>query len=68
MAEGRIKFYREDKGYGFIEQENGEDLFFHRSSIESHGHFGLRKNDPVSFEITTTPRGLKAVKVKAKAL
>ena len=64
MAEGRIKWYSEKKGYGFIERDNEDDLFLHRSGIEEHGYFGLQKADRVSFEIKETPQGLQAVKVK----
>ncbi|MBW1836711.1 MAG: cold shock domain-containing protein [Deltaproteobacteria bacterium] len=64
MAEGRIKWYSEKKGYGFIERDNDDDLFLHRSGIEEHGYFGLQKSDRVSFEIKETPQGLQAVKVK----
>jgi CspA family cold shock protein len=64
MAEGRIKWYSEKKGYGFIERDNDADLFLHRSGIEEHGYFGLQKSDRVSFEIKETPQGLQAVKVK----
>jgi len=65
MAEGKIKWYSEDKGYGFIETEEGNDVFFHKSNVEFEGHFGLRKADRVSFEVQSTPRGQKAIKVKA---
>jgi len=64
MADGRIKWYNERKGYGFIEREDGDDLFFHRNGIEDLGHFGPRKDDPVVFEVKSTPRGLQAVRVK----
>jgi len=64
MAEGRIKWYNEKKGYGFIETDNDGDYFFHSSGIEDHGHFGLQKTDPVSFEIKTTPKGSQAFKIK----
>ncbi|MDJ0829353.1 MAG: cold shock domain-containing protein [Desulfobacterales bacterium] len=65
MNKGRIKWYNEKKGYGFIERDDGEDLFFHQSSIKDHGHFGLQKTDPVSFEIHNSPRGPQAINVKA---
>lgn len=65
MAEGRIKWYSEDKGYGFIEAEGGSEIFFHKSNVDFEGHFGLRKSDRVSFEIQVTPRGQKALNVKA---
>ncbi len=65
MAEGRIKWYSEDKGYGFIEAEDGSEIFFHKSNVDFEGHFGLRKSDRVSFEVEMSPRGQKALKVKA---
>lgn len=64
MTAGKIKWYDEKKGYGFIEAEDGEDLFFHKSGIESQGYFGVRKSDPVSFEVRTTARGPQAVKIR----
>jgi CspA family cold shock protein len=67
MAEGRIKWYSEKKGYGFIEtDENDEnaDIFVHNSGVADHGHFGLQKQDPVSFDVKTTSRGPQAVNVK----
>jgi len=64
MAEGRIKWYSDKKNYGFIEMDNGEDIFIHSSGIEDHGHFGIRKDDRVSFEIKETHRGSQAFKVK----
>ena len=64
MAEGNIKWFSEKKGYGFIEMDNEGDIFFHHSDIEQHGFFGLQKSDRVSFEVTETPRGKKAIRVK----
>ncbi len=64
MAEGSIKWFSEKKGYGFIETENKGEIFFHQSDIEQHGFFGLHKSDRVSFEVTETPRGKKAIRVK----
>ena len=64
MAEGRIKWYSEKKGYGFIETDEHGELFFHRSGIEQHGFFGLQKLDRVSFEIKETPKGKQAIRVK----
>lgn len=65
MAEGRIKWYSEKKGYGFIVSEDESELFLHRSGIKQYGHFGLQKDDRVSFEIKKTPRGIQAVNVRA---
>lgn len=64
MAEGNIKWFNEKKGYGFIERDGAEDIFFHQSDIEQHGFFGLQKSDRVSFEVTETPRGKKAIRVR----
>ncbi len=64
MPEGQVKWCSEKKGYGFIEMDEGDEIFVHKSGIESHGHFGLQKSDRVTFEIKTTPRGPQAVKVK----
>ena len=64
MAEGRIKWYSEKKGYGFIESEELGDIFLHSSGIDDHGFFTLTKDDRVTFEIKDTRRGKQAVKVK----
>ena len=64
MEEGRIKWYNEKKGYGFIETDSEGDLFVHRSGIKDHGFFTLQKLDRVTFEIKETPRGKQAVNVK----
>jgi CspA family cold shock protein len=64
MTEGRIKWYSEKKGYGFIETDNGDDIFVHSSGIKDHGFFVLQKLDRVSFEIKETPRGRQAVNVR----
>jgi len=57
MAEGRIKWFSEKKGYGFIEfieTDEDADIFFHNTGVADHGHFGLQKQDPVSFDLKTT--------------
>ena len=64
MTVGYIKWYDEKKGYGFIETDEHGDIFFHSSNIESHGFFGLKKSDRVSFEIIDTQKGKQADKVK----
>ena len=64
MAEGRIKWYSEKKGYGFIETDNEDDIFVHSSGIKDHGFFVLQKRDRVSFEIKETARGKQAVNVR----
>ena len=64
MAEGKIKWYSEKKGYGFIETDNEDDIFVHSSGIKDHGFFVLQKLDRVSFEIKKTARGRQAVNVR----
>ena len=64
MAEGRIKWFSEKKGYGFIETDENVETFFHSSGVADHGHFGLQKQDLVSFDVKTTSREPQAVNVK----
>ncbi len=64
MPEGRIKWYNEKKGYGFIESDEKGEIFVHKSGIDDHGFFTLDTNDQVSFEIKNTPRGIQAIKVR----
>jgi cold shock protein len=53
MAQGKVKWFNADKGYGFIEQEGGEDLFVHYSEIQSEGFKSLDEGQAVSFEAGT---------------
>ena len=62
--EGRIKWYNESKGYGFIITEEFGDVYVHRSGVDDHGYFGLQKDDPVTFEIKETPKGKQAINLK----
>ena len=64
MTEGRIKWYNEKKGYGFIESDENGDIFVHSSGIEDHGFFTLRTDDRITFEIKETQRGKQAIRVK----
>ncbi len=63
MASGRVKWFNESKGFGFIEQENGEDVFVHYSSINSGGFKTLYENQEVTFEIVQGPKGLQSINV-----
>ena len=63
MATGKVKWFNDAKGYGFIEQEGGEDVFVHFSSIGGEGFKTLKEGDPVEFEITQGPKGLQAKNV-----
>ena len=57
LSEGTVKWFSEKKGYGFIEQEDGQDLFVHYSSIDSSGFKTLTEGDRVSFDIEESDRG-----------
>ena len=63
MAEGTVKWFSERKGYGFIEQEDGEDLFVHHSAINMPGFRTLVEGERVSFEVEESDRGPKAKNV-----
>ena len=63
--EGRVKWFNEKKGYGFVETENDGDIFLHYSGIEDTGGFrSLQEGEGVCFEIEQTQRGPQAVQVK----
>jgi len=61
--EGTVKWFDDRKGYGFIQRENGEDIFVHFSKIEQEGFKSLDQGDKVSFNVEETERGLQAVEV-----
>jgi CspA family cold shock protein len=63
MATGRVKWFNNAKGYGFIEQENGEDVFVHFSAIQTEGFKSLNENDTVEFEVVQGQKGLQAQNV-----
>ena len=63
MAVGKVKWFNEIKGYGFITTEEGTDVFVHYSAIEGDGFRTLNENDEVEFEITEGPKGPQAVNV-----
>jgi CspA family cold shock protein len=57
MAEGKVKWFNPDKGYGFISREDGDDLFVHYSEIQSDGFKTLEEDAAVEFDITTGQNG-----------
>ena len=64
MATGTVKWFSSEKGYGFISQESGEDVFVHFSGIEGSGYKNLEENQAVEFEVTQGPKGLQATNVR----
>lgn len=64
MSEGSVKWFNEKKGYGFIQQENGQDLFVHYTAIQSEGFKTLTEGQKVRFEVEETPKGPKAKNVQ----
>ena len=63
MANGTVKWFNDSKGFGFLEQENGEDVFVHFSAITGDGFKSLTEGDRVSFDVTNGPKGLQAANV-----
>ncbi|MBI5409897.1 MAG: cold-shock protein [Nitrospirae bacterium] len=63
MAEGKVKWFNEAKGYGFITSEESGDIFVHYSSIQGNGFKTLTEGQAVSFDIEKGPKGPKAVNV-----
>ena len=64
MAQGLVKWFNDAKGYGFITQEDGQDVFVHYSAIQGSGFRSLAEGDRVEFEVTKGPKGLQAANVK----
>ncbi|MFB6346793.1 MAG: cold-shock protein [bacterium] len=64
MQEGEVKWFDDQKGFGFVEQDVGEDLFVHYSDIEQEGYKTLNEGDVVQFEIEETEKGLAAKQVE----
>ena len=63
MAEGTVKWFSDQKGFGFLSQEDGPDVFVHHSSIQGDGFKTLSENDRVSFDAVEGEKGLKAENV-----
>ena len=65
MAKGTVKWFNEKKGFGFLSQEDGEDVFVHYSSIQDEGFKTLQEGQAVEFEVQDGPKGPQAVNVRA---
>ncbi len=63
MSRGKVKWFHDAKGYGFIEDENGKDVFVHYSAIASEGYKSLAEGQEVEFEITDGDKGPRAANV-----
>ncbi|HHY90156.1 MAG TPA: cold-shock protein [Clostridiales bacterium] len=61
---GTVKWFNPEKGFGFIEKEDGEDIFVHFSSIQMEGYKSLKEGQRVEFDIETSERGPQAVNVR----
>jgi cold shock protein len=66
MAQGKVKWFDTKKGFGFIQQDNGPDVFVHYSSIGGDGFKNLEEGQPVEFELLDSPKGPKASNVVPK--
>ena len=60
---GRVKWFNNEKGYGFIDHSSGEDIFVHYSAIKQEGYKTFSEGQLVSFDLIETPKGLQAINV-----
>jgi CspA family cold shock protein len=63
MAEGIVKWFNDSKGFGFIEQDGGKDVFVHHSAIQADGFKSLQEGERVSFTVENNAKGLTATNV-----
>jgi cold shock protein len=64
MAKGKVKWFNDSKGFGFLEQESGDDVFCHFSAITGDGFKSLQEGDSVEFDVVKGPKGLQAENVR----
>ena len=67
MEQGTVKWFNAEKGFGFIERENGDDVFVHFSAIQSEGFKSLDEGQKVTFDVEQGPRGAQAANVQKTA-
>ncbi|HOJ52521.1 MAG TPA: cold-shock protein [Syntrophales bacterium] len=64
MVEGTVKWFNDAKGFGFIQQDGGKDVFVHHTAIQGNGFKSLSEGDRVTFEVVSSPKGLSAKNVR----
>jgi CspA family cold shock protein len=67
VATGTVKWFNSEKGYGFISQDGGPDVFVHYSAIQESGYRNLEENEKVEFDVSQGPKGLQAANVRRLA-
>ncbi len=64
MPSGSVKWFNDTKGYGFIQSDDGQDVFVHQSEIQAEGFRSLKEGQKVEFDVTQGDKGTKAINVK----